>query len=79
MTALTPKPDEPARARGFRVPQPLVLALSACLAFAVFAIALVHVLPSPHSRADYLIVGTLATLAALITIFAGLVLGHRKK
>ena len=47
--------------------------------FAIFAIALIHVLPSPHSHADYLIVGTLATLAALITIFAGLVLGRRKK
>ncbi|HUO28182.1 MAG TPA: hypothetical protein VMU80_03120 [Bryobacteraceae bacterium] len=79
MTGLTPKPDVPAPPRGFHIPQPLVLALSAGLAFAIFAIALIHVLPSPHSHADYLIVGTLATLAALITIFAGLVLGRRKK
>jgi hypothetical protein len=36
------------------------------------------VLPVPHTKADYLIVGTLATLAALITIFAGLVMGRHK-
>ena len=45
----------------------------------VFAVALIRVLPSPHSKYDYLIVGTLATLAALITIFAGLVMSRRKK
>ena len=94
MTAPTPKPDDPkpegpkpeepgpeARAprRRFRIPPPVALTLSACLAFAVFAVALIRVLPSPHSKADYLIVGTLATLAALITLFAGLVLGRRKR
>ncbi|HTT66127.1 MAG TPA: hypothetical protein VMG35_29960 [Bryobacteraceae bacterium] len=83
MTAPTPKPDgskpgESAPAHRFRIPRPAVLAVSACIAFAVFALALIRVLPAPHSRADYLIVGTLATLAALITVFAGLVLGRRK-
>jgi hypothetical protein len=82
MTAPTPKPDEPdvkAPSRRFRIPPPAALAASACLAFAIFAVALIHVLPAPHSKADYLIVGTLATLAALITIFAGLVMGRRKR
>ncbi|MGD0364702.1 MAG: hypothetical protein ABSC93_27810 [Bryobacteraceae bacterium] len=82
MTAPTPKPDEAkpeAPARGFRIPRPAALAASACLAFVVFAVALVRVLPSPHSKYDYLIVGTLATLAALITIFAGLVMSRRKR
>ena len=69
MTEPTPKP---------KIPRPVALALSAALAFLVFALALNRVLPSPHTRADYLIVGTLATLAALITIFAGLVIGRRK-
>lgn len=75
MTAPTPKPDP---RRGFHLPRPVALGASACLAFAVFAVALARVLPSPHSRADYLIIGTLSTLAALITIFAGLVLSRRK-
>jgi hypothetical protein len=84
MTAPTPKPDEPrpaenAPSRGFRIPRPVALAISACLAFTVFAVALLRVLPSPHARSDYLIVGTLATLAALITIFAGLVMGRWKR
>jgi len=82
MTAPTPKPDEPdakSPPRRFRIPRWVTLGVSACLAFAIFAVSLIRVLPSPHARADYLIVGTLATLAALITIFAGLVLGRRKR
>jgi len=82
MTAPTQKPDAPAAkspARRVRVPRSAALAASASLAFAVFAVALIRVLPSPHTKADYLIVGTLATLAALITIFAGLVMGRRKR
>jgi hypothetical protein len=81
MTAPTPKPDQPdkkAPERRFRIPRGAALTGSACVAFAVFALALIRVLPSPHTKADYLIVGTLATLAALITIFAGLVMGRRK-
>ncbi|MGC9946578.1 MAG: hypothetical protein ABSF64_09450 [Bryobacteraceae bacterium] len=80
MTAPTPKPDEPAEKaapRRFRIPRPVALAISACIAFTVFAVALIRVLPAPHGKADYLIVGTLATLAALIAIFAGLVMGRR--
>ena len=77
MTAPTPKPDGP-KPR-FRIPRPAALGVSASIAFAIFAVALIRVLPSPHGRADYLIVGTLATLAALIVIFAGLVLSRRKR
>jgi hypothetical protein len=84
MTAPTPRPDDPKSgenrpSRRFRIPRPAALALSAGLAFAIFAVALIRVLPLPHGRADYLIVGTLATLAALITIFAGLVMGRGKR
>jgi hypothetical protein len=77
MTTPTPKPEEtPQRSR---LPRPLALGGSAFVAFAVFAIALIRVLPEPHTKADYLIVGTMATLAALITVFAGLVIGRRKR
>jgi len=79
MTAPTPKPDEKPPVQGFRIPRWAALAVSACMAFAVFAVALISVLPAPHGKADYLIVGTLATLAGLITIFAGLVMSRMKK
>ena len=79
MTEPTPKPDEKPPARRFRIPRPAALDASACLAFTIFAVALIRVLPAPHARADYLIAGTLSTLAALIVIFAGLVLGRRKR
>ena len=89
MTAPTPKPDAPkpdapkpessVPARGFRLPRPAALAISACLVFAIFAVSLLRVLPPPHGHADYLIVGTLSTLAALITVFAGLVMGRGKR
>jgi hypothetical protein len=81
MTAPTPKPEDPdkkAAPRRFHIPPWAALTGSASLAFAIFAVALNRVLPAPHTKADYLIVGTLATLAALITIFAGLVMGRRK-
>jgi len=84
MTGPTPKPEEPkpevkALSHGPGIVRAAVLAISACLAFAIFAFALNRVLPSPHSHADYLIIGTLATLAALITVFAGLVMGRGKR
>jgi hypothetical protein len=79
MTAPTPKPDDGRPPRRVRIPRPAALAGSALMAFAIFAIALMRVLPEPHTKADYLIIGTLATLAALITVFAGLVLGRRKR
>ena len=78
MTAPTPKREQnaPRRLRWLR---PVALAIGACLVFAILAVALIRVLPMPHARADYLMVGTLATLAALITVFAGLVLGRRSR
>ncbi len=78
MTAPTPKPEEPGPRR-FRIPRPLALGASACFAFAAFAAAMIRLMPSPHASSDYLVVGTLATLAALITVFAGLVLSRRRR
>jgi len=57
----------------------LALAASACIVFAVFGVALNQALPKPHTRGDYLIIGALATLAALITIFTGVVLGSGRR
>jgi len=78
MTAPTPKPEENPR-RGPRLPRPLALGAAACLVFAAFTVALMRLMPAPHASTDYLVVGTLSTLAALITVFAGLVLSRRKR
>jgi hypothetical protein len=78
MTAPTPKPEERSP-RGPRLPRPVALGGAACLVFAAFAVALMRLMPAPHASPDYLVVGTLATLAALITVFAGLVLSRRKR
>ncbi len=72
MTAPTQKPD------GGGALRVVSLAASACIAFGVVAVALLHMLPAPHSRADYMIAGTLGTLAALAVVFAGLALGSRR-
>ena len=69
------RPPAPRR----RIPRPAALIASACMVFAIFAVALAQALPARRARGDYLIVGTLATLAALITIFAGLLLGRRSR
>lgn len=76
---MSPKPDESPASPRRRIPRPAALIASACIAFTILALALVQVLPERHSKADYLIVGTLATLAALITIFAGLLLSRRSR
>jgi len=77
MTAPTPKPEE--RPPRPRIPRPVALGAAACLIFAAFAVALMRLMPSPHASTDYLVVGTLATLAALITVFAGLMLTRRRR
>jgi hypothetical protein len=70
MTAPTPKPEEaPAPRRRF--PRFAMLAASGGLVFAAISLGLVRLL-APRGRVDYLIIGTLATLAAILTIFAGL-------
>lgn len=78
MIVPTPKPDEDSTKSRFRLPRVAALAVSACVAFGVVTVALFQALPAPHSRADYMIIGTVGTLAALITIFTGLVLGSRR-
>jgi hypothetical protein len=78
MTAPTPKPDGgPARRRS-RAVRLAALVAGPCIAFATVAVALLRVLPEPRSRADYLIMGTLATVAALIWVFVALILGGRR-
>ena len=53
MTAPTPKPDEKPPRADSAYPVRSRWPLSACLAFVIFALALIRVLPAPHGRADY--------------------------
>jgi hypothetical protein len=84
MTAPTPKPEESkpedtAALRRRSNPRLAALWVGACLVFATFAVALIRLLPAPHAKSDYLVIGSLATLAALIAMFAGVVLGRRRR
>ncbi len=60
MTELTPKPE----LRPY-----LVLAGGTLLVLIVCGGLLLYGLPAPHTPLDYLIVGTLGTFLALLTIF----------
>lgn len=51
----------------------LTLACAVVVVFAVAAIIGLQFLPEPRSRAEYMVVGTMATLFALGTLFLGLI------
>lgn len=68
------EPGEPGKAsppeprRGIRKLLPAVAALAAL--FAASTAILLRIIPQPHSSADYLIVGSFATLLCLLALFA---------
>jgi len=47
----------------------LVLGLGALFVFVVVAAGLLRVMPQPMKDSDYLVVGSVATIAALVTLF----------
>lgn len=49
---------------------PFLIASGAIAVFAGVVLALLDVLPAPHSRTDYLVIGSIATLAALGVLFS---------
>jgi len=57
----------------------LILGLSAALAFTVVAAILIRVMPQPLKPTDSLVIGGVATLAALIVLFVGFMLTTRQK
>ena len=73
MTAPTPKPDPAPRRRPSRF---VPLVASGCVVFAVLSVGLVNFLPPPHNRLQYLAIGAVATLAAILTMFVGLLLSR---
>ena len=52
-----------------RLAKILALLISIALVFAAVAAALFQVLPSPRRETDYLVIGTVATLASLLVLF----------
>lgn len=50
----------------------IVLAVSAAVVFVVIALLLVRFLPQPRKDSDYLVIGAVATLAALAVVFGAL-------
>jgi hypothetical protein len=53
--------------------QILPIALAAVLIFGVVAVVILRFMPEPIEDSDYLVAGSVATLAALLVLFLGLV------
>ena len=56
-----------------------ILTVSALIVFGVVGATLLRVLPGPHQPADFLVIGTLATLVALAALFVAMIAGRTKK
>ncbi len=55
------------------MPRTLVLVLGVVCVFAVVAAIMLKLTPEPLKDADYLVIGSVATLIALLVLFLGLV------
>jgi hypothetical protein len=56
------------------MPRPLLLGLAAAAAFIVVASALLAAMAKPLRPVDYLMIGAMATLAALVVLFIGVMM-----
>lgn len=59
--------------------QSLILGLSAALVFCVVAAILLRVMPQPLKPTDALVIGAVATLAALVVLFVGFMLTTKQR
>ena len=50
-----------------------ILVLTGVCAFAIVAVTMTRVMPAPLKDSDYLIVGSVATLVALLAVFLALI------
>jgi len=55
-----------------------ILTVLALIVFGVVGAILLRVLPGPHQPADFLVIGTLATLATLAALFVTIIAGWLK-
>jgi len=51
----------------------LVLILGLVFVFAAVAFILLQLIPGPHQRTDYLVIGTVATFVSLVVLFIVLI------
>ena len=51
----------------------LMLALAVVLVFTAVAGIMMRVIPAPHKDSDYLVIGSVATLVALLVLFVALI------
>ena len=59
------------------MPRALTLTLAAACVFAVVAAAMVRLMPQPLKDSDYMVVGSVATLVALLVLFLALIARSR--
>jgi len=51
------------------MPRAWMLALAGVCVFAVVALVMIQIMPAPLKQSDYLIVGSVATLVAMLVLF----------
>jgi hypothetical protein len=55
------------------MPRGLILGLAAMCVFAIVAVILLAVMPGPLHPSDYLVIGSVATLVALLVLFLAMI------
>lgn len=58
--------------------QNIVLILIAGIAFAVVTAVMIQLMPAPLQESDYLVIGSISTLVAMLVIFIALVMTKLK-
>ena len=53
--------------------RPLMLAAAGVCVFVIVAATMLKFLPQPHKESDYLVIGSVATLVALVVMFIVLI------
>jgi hypothetical protein len=57
----------------------LLLGLPAALVFMLSAVLLLRAMPKPLRPTDFMVVGTVSTLAALVVLFAGILIAMKQR
>lgn len=59
------------------MPRPLALGLAGICVFAIVAAVMIRVMPPPLAESDYLVIGSVATLVALLVTFLVMIAGTK--